>query len=257
MVGIGLQHAAIALLGLGEVVVVFVEEPKVDQGPDARRIAGQRPLVVSAGVVFVADTIGDHAHQKQRGRVAGIDRDRLFERLGDLRRGVPGVSQHAGTGRPVIGRRLALAPEAIEFLDRLVDFSDQSERLGRGRHAGCGVVAGLPRRLEEFGSLLVATLGHVSHGLVKQRQSAAVCGLQGFKRSAGLPEQSLADAEFHRRSGAAVGRRLEVADGRPEIAMRRGIGAEQFYDRLNFSGAEGAAARDEVADVETCRGNHE
>ena len=197
VVGEGFQHAAVALLRLGEVVVVFVEDAEVDQGTDARRIPGERPLVVDLGVVLVAHPIGDHAEQKQGARVAGIDGNRLLAGRSHFARAVARIGEHTGAGSPKVGRRFALRTECVESLLRLGGLAGRPHRLGGGGDARGGVVARLASRLEEFARLVVGAFGDLCESLMKESESAAIAALEGLEGVAGLAEKSLADAEFH------------------------------------------------------------
>ena len=86
MIGIRLEDPPVALLRLGEVVFVFVEQAQVDQRSHGRRIAGERPLVVFAGLILVADPVGDHSHEEQGAGMPSIDGECLFQGVGDLLR---------------------------------------------------------------------------------------------------------------------------------------------------------------------------
>ena len=188
--------------------------------------------------------------------MARIDGDCLFAGGGHFSRAVARVGEHAGAGSPEVGRRFALRTEGVEGLMSLCGLAGRPHRFGGSGHAcGC-VVARLASRLEEFASLVVGAFGDVRESLMKERESAAVTTLEGLERIAGLAKQSLADAEFHRRGRASLRDRLEVANGGTQVAVGGGVGAEEVEDCLHFRRAERAAAGDQIADVETGRGNH-
>ena len=209
MVGDGLQNAAVALLGTGEVVLVLEDDSEIDEAAERWRIPLQRLLVTGLGFRIVAQAVVDHAEGEQGARVAGITGDGLLIcscNLGDRR---PGVGQKACLCSPEVGRRGPFAGDGIQFFAGVVVPAARPQRLGCGCHARHRVVAGLAGGGERLAGLVVGADGGVGQTLMEEGERPTVTRPQRLESVFRSAEQPLADAEPHRRRRAPLGAGLE------------------------------------------------
>ena len=267
MVGNGLENPAIALLGLGKVVAVFVHDAEIQQRPQRCRVSVKGPLVAGLRLVVVAGAIVEDTECKQGVRMAWVDGDRLFKCLGHLAGGAAAVGQDRPLRSPIVGGlvgRIAILARChgIDGLVGLVEIASSPQGLCCRRAADNGVVARLFRRFKRLLRLVECLQSDVGKTLMVESQRAAVGGSQRVESLAVAAQQILADAEPHRRGRTAVARLLQFADRCPHVTMGGGIAAEGLGETADFSRAEWSRAGDEFANIESsgsnlCGGDHE
>ena len=266
VVGDGFENPAVTLLGLGEIIAVFVHDAEVEQRPEGCGVTLERTFVAGLRLLVVAGAVVENSQRKQGVRMARVDGDGLLEHLHDLAGGAAAVGQDRPFRRPIVGRlagRVAILARChgVDGFVGFVVMAGGPQGIGRSRAARDGVVARLLCRLERLLCLVERLQGDVGKALVEEGHRAAVGGPQRVERLAVTAQQILADTQSHRCGRAAVGHLLQFADRSTHVAMSGRVVAEGLCQATDFRGAERPGAGDELADVDRggnfCGGDHE
>jgi len=132
VVGEHVENPLVALLGLGEVFPILVQQPEVDQAADVSRETLDRPLVAVDRFVVVAVAVVEQAEVKEGGWLGRIEGQRPLEGGDHVFVGRFFVGQMSGLLGPVGGRLLGLGlGQRCELLAGLISLAGLAQGFRR------------------------------------------------------------------------------------------------------------------------------
>ncbi len=190
-----IEHALVALLGLVELLPVFVQHAQVHQRADKRRKLRHRALVIVERRVVVAVAVVFLGQSEQRARVIAIGFDGALEQGHDFRGAAPQGRDRGAALIQVFGRLFDGARQRVERLQGGIRVARGPLGFGPAEHAGVVVVAGLSGRGIAGNCVAVLFEGEVAPGQVEMRERSAVSGLERLHRSRVAAQQVVAHAQ--------------------------------------------------------------
>ncbi len=174
MIGIGVQHALIALGGPFVLFAVLVEQTEVHQRADVRGERRGGPLIEVHGHVVVAVAIVFEGQAEKGAGMVAVGLDGPFVQGDDFQR----IAAHGRHGRAalieIVGRMLDGAEEVIQDLQRFLRFIGVTQGLGAAQRALTRLVAGLLCRQIALDGIQIAAAGVERLGQIKMGHRAAI-----------------------------------------------------------------------------------